>query len=195
MKFWPRSLAGQLALLVALALFVAQAINFGLLLRERRAFLLEQVTGPAITRVIDAIDRTAQGRGPVATRGRVRRLPANPVTPTMPHHPTIEAALRAGLADSGVTVGRIATGVRRIDPHDPPIRGLRGRRAERFARATDEIVIAVEQPGNGWLVLRSPWPRNDLYLVWRLIGPDADPVRDRAAARALDRAAHLTTVG
>jgi signal transduction histidine kinase len=170
MRLWPRSLAGQMALLVALALFVAQAINFGLLLRERQAFLLEQITGPAITRVIDAIERTAQGRGPLADRGRVRRLPDNPISPTMPHKPAIEAALRDGLHDSGVAVGRIVTGVHPMDPRNPPYRGLRGRRAERYARSADEIVIAVEQPGHGWLVLRSPWPRNDWYLVWRLIG-------------------------
>ena len=170
MTLWPRSLAGQMALLVALALFVAQAINFGLLLRERRAFLIEQVTGPAITRVIDAIERTAQGRGPVATRGRIRRLPDNPVTPAMQAEPGIVDALRDGLHDSGAAVGRVVAGVRPMDPRDPPFRGLRGRRAERFARVTDEIVIAVEQPGRGWLVLRSPWPRGDLYLIWRLIG-------------------------
>ncbi|TPG12452.1 HAMP domain-containing sensor histidine kinase [Sphingomonas oligophenolica] len=159
-----------MALLVALALFVAQAINFGLLLRERRAFLLEQVTGPAITRVIDAIERTAQGRGPVADRGRVRRLPVNPVTPAMRAQPSIEAALREGLVDSGVAVGRIAAGVHPMDPRHRPFRGLRGRRAERFARVTDELLIAVEQPGQGWLVVRSPWPRRDLSLIWRLIG-------------------------
>ena len=170
MRLWPRSLAGQMALLVALALFVAQAINFGLLLRERRAFLLEQITGPAITRVIDAIERTAHGRGPVADRGRVRRLPQNPITPKMRREPTIEAAIREGLRDSDVAVGRIMTGVRPINPRDPPFPGLRGRRAERYARAADEIVIAVEQEDQGWLVLRAPWPRNDWYLVWRLIG-------------------------
>ncbi len=159
-----------MALLVALALFIAQAINFGLLLRERRAFRLEQVTGPAITRVIDAIDRTAQGRGPVADRGRVRRLPLNPVTRAMDAQPSIERAMRDGLVDSGVTVGRIAAGVRAMDPLHPPFRGLRGRRAERFARVTDELLIAIEQPGQGWLVLRSPWPRRDLSLIWRLIG-------------------------
>ena len=36
MSIGPRSLPGQIALLVAVALFVAQAINFGLLLRERQ---------------------------------------------------------------------------------------------------------------------------------------------------------------
>lgn len=170
LRLWPRSLAGQMALLVALALFVAQAINFALLLRERRAFLIEQVTGPAITRVIDAIERTAQGRGPVADRGRVRRLPSSEIMPGMRPQPAIETALRDGLVESGVSFGRIATGVHPMNPRDPPYRGLRGRRAKRFARSTDEIVMAIEQPGRGWLVQRSPWPRDDWYLVWRLIG-------------------------
>ena len=74
MTGWPRSLGGQFALLLALALFLAQAINFTLLLHERQSLRLEQITGPAATRVIDAIERTAQGRGPAADRGRIRRL-------------------------------------------------------------------------------------------------------------------------
>ena len=44
---WPRSLAGQMALLVALALFMAQAINLALLLRERGAVRMAQITRPA----------------------------------------------------------------------------------------------------------------------------------------------------
>jgi hypothetical protein len=34
-RIWPRSLAGQMALIIAVALFFAQAINFALLLQER----------------------------------------------------------------------------------------------------------------------------------------------------------------
>ena len=168
-RLWPKSLAGQMALLVAIALFVAQAINFTLLLRERQSFRLAQITGPAVTRVVDAIERTAQGRGPVANRGRMRRLPANPITAAMPAEPAVEAGLRDGLVEAGLKVGRIATGIRAIDPRDPPYRLFQHRRPERMAQFTEEIVIAVEQPGNGWLVLRSVWPSNDLAIVWRLI--------------------------
>ncbi|MGT2513216.1 hypothetical protein ACVOMT_02305 [Sphingomonas panni] len=56
-RFWPTSLPGQIALLVAVALFVAQALNFGLLLRERRAFRFAEITLPAVTRLIDAAER------------------------------------------------------------------------------------------------------------------------------------------
>ena len=169
MRLWPKSLAGQMALLVAIALFVAQAINFALLLRERQAFRLAQITGPAVTRIIDATERTAQGRGPVADRGRLRRLPANPITATMPPEPAIEKSLRDDLSEAGLKVGRIATGIRAIDPKDPPFRTFQRKLPNRMAHFTDEIVIAVEQPGQGWLVLRSVWPRADMGIVWRLI--------------------------
>ena len=54
MRLWPRNLPGQMAVLVAVALFVAQAINFGLSLRDRQAFRLEQTVGPVVARVVDA---------------------------------------------------------------------------------------------------------------------------------------------
>ena len=57
---WPRSLAGQMVLLIATALFVAQAINFAMLVHERSHGRLEQVAGPVAARVLDV------------TRGAVR---------------------------------------------------------------------------------------------------------------------------
>lgn len=169
MKAWPRSLAGQLALLVAIALFVAQAINFALLLHERKTLSLQQITGPAATRLIDAIERTAQGRGPVADRGRVRRLPYDPISPSLPHDAEVASSLRGALAEAGVHVGRIATGLRPFEPDDPMIRRYGAREAKRIARDSDELVIAVEQPGQGWLVQRVPWPRDNSWIIWRLI--------------------------
>ena len=111
---WPRSLAGQMALLIALALFVAQAINFGLIVRDRAEFRLAQATRPVATRIADALDReTSGGRMLSADRGRVRRVAANPIPPGLyERHPEVAAELRRQLADQGVTVGRIDTGLR-----------------------------------------------------------------------------------
>src|SRR3546814_6941252 len=53
----PSSLAGQIILVVAIALFVVQAINFTLLLRERERQRLTVATAPAVARIIDAIER------------------------------------------------------------------------------------------------------------------------------------------
>ena len=89
----PRTLAGQIALLVAIGLFVAQAINFGLLLRERRNFRLEQTTGPVVARLIDAIERSARPRPDRdrEQRGRVRRYAVNPIPATAPRLTEVEA--------------------------------------------------------------------------------------------------------
>lgn len=169
-RLWPKSLAGQLSVLLALALFVAQAINFALLLHERSVLRVEQATGPAATRIIDAIERTAQGHGPVADRGRVRRVPADPNAGASTGEPHVAETLRAALGEAGVKVGRITTAIRPIDPNNPMLRRFRGREAMRIARFSVELVVAVEQPGQGWLVQRVNWPRDDRRIVWRLIG-------------------------
>ncbi|MDI1295791.1 MAG: ATP-binding protein [bacterium] len=57
-RWWrgPQSLIGQVILLVALALFVAQAINFGLLLQERQRVELTGQTAPVVYRIVNALD-------------------------------------------------------------------------------------------------------------------------------------------
>ncbi|MDH7973540.1 two-component sensor histidine kinase, partial [Sphingomonas sp. AR_OL41] len=61
-RLWPRSFSGQMALLIAVALFVAQGINFTLLLAERRSAQIDAATGPAVARIADALEREAAGR-------------------------------------------------------------------------------------------------------------------------------------
>ncbi len=171
----PRTLAGQIALLVAIGLFVAQAINFGLLLRGRRNFRLEQTTGPVVARLIDAIERAARPRPDRdrEQRGRVRRYAVNPIPPTAPRLTEVEAALRATLAETGVRPGRIVTGLLPIDPANPLLRRMPPKRAERIVTRGAELRIAVEQPGRGWWVLSTFWLSDDRDLVWRLAGETA----------------------
>jgi len=73
-RLWPRGLVGQIILLVALALFVAQAINFALLLRERNRLQLTGQTAPAVYRVVDALDNRGDARDdrPDTPRERMR---------------------------------------------------------------------------------------------------------------------------
>ncbi len=168
LRLWPRNLSGQMALLVAIALFVAQAINFTMLLQDRRAARYEQATGPAVARIVDAVERSAQGRFD-GTRGRVRRATASPVNPKAEHQADVETGLRTELAEAGLQVGRIETEVRDFHRGDKRLRHWGPRMAERAVRMGGELIIAVEQPGQGWLVLNAPWPRAESYLVWRLI--------------------------
>lgn len=70
LRLWPQSLVGQIIALVALALFVAQAINFGLLYRERIRLQLTAQTAPAAYRVVDALDNRPDRPGPARMRAR-----------------------------------------------------------------------------------------------------------------------------
>src|SRR3546814_10657119 len=92
-----------MALLVAIALFVAQAINFGLLLHERQRFRFEQVTAPAITRMTDAIERARTRPDLTFDRGRVRFEPHNPITTAMQQLPDVEPADPHTLDEAGQT--------------------------------------------------------------------------------------------
>jgi signal transduction histidine kinase len=55
----PKSLIGQIALVMAAALLVAQAINFSLIYNERQRATRAQVEGPAISRFIAFVQRVA----------------------------------------------------------------------------------------------------------------------------------------
>lgn len=169
-RFWPRSLSSQLAVLVAIALFVAQAINFAMLYQGRQQILLQQIVGPAVTRIVDANETPPGMTQPDdLRRGRVRVLAENPIPPGRHAHHGIEAALRLALNDVGIPVRGIATQVRPFRLGQGHIERFGRRRAERYARFGAEMIIAVEQPGRGWLVMSSPWPRSDWPLLWQLI--------------------------
>ena len=162
----PTSLAGQIALLVAVALFVAQAINFGLALRDRANFRLAQATRPVATRIADALEREASGGRPIQTdRGYVRRVAANPVAAMLTRQPEVAEELRAQLAEQNIPVGRIDTGLQPASDAPPPTRP-KGRRAEHRGAT---VVIAVEQPGRGWLTVVAPWPGWEQRIFWRLV--------------------------
>jgi signal transduction histidine kinase len=158
-----------MVLLIAIALFVAQAINFAIQLQDRRASRYDQATGPAVTRIVDAVERSNAGRPFDEGRGRIRQSPNSPVKADGEHQPAVEEGLRTALAEAGLKVGRIETEVRPIHKGDPRLRRWGPRVADRALRMGGELVIAVEQPGQGWLVLNAPWPRAEAYLIWRLI--------------------------
>lgn len=162
-RLLPRSLAGQMALLIALALFTAQAINLAIALRDRAEFRLAQATRPAVTRIMDGLERErANGRPLAPDRGRVRRVAADPIPPALERRDEVADELRRQLAETGLSFGRIDTGLRPQSDED------RAGRA-RMRRANTVLMIAVEQPGRGWLTVTSPWPQPDRRLVAALI--------------------------
>lgn len=183
MRLWPRNLPGQMAVLVALGLFVAQAINFGLTLRDRQAFRLEQVVGPTASRLID----TAQGQreredgrpSPVAEesrpddspwdRFRPRPLPSNPMESGLRRRPDVEQGLRQRLVEAGLPVGQVVTGIRPLRTDDPRLKRMSRYREQRFRIAEGELLIAIEQPGVGWWTTSVPWQDSEWPIISRLI--------------------------
>lgn len=165
---WPRSMMGQMALVVALALFVAQALNFGLALRDRASFRLAQATRPVATRVADALEREAQTGRPIPQdRGRIRRAAANPIPPYLTRRPEVQEELRRQLTEQGVTAGRIDTGLRPASDEPLP---FEERRRLRDKRPASTLLIAIELPGKGWVTTIAPWEGNPRRLFWLLAG-------------------------
>ena len=58
---WPKSLFGQLMALVAIALFLAQTLNFAMLVRVNNQLRFVEAAGPVIARVMAAADRVEAG--------------------------------------------------------------------------------------------------------------------------------------
>ena len=184
-RFFPKSLTGQIALLVGIALFIAQAINFTLLLNERRGARFAQVIAPAVTRIVDAAERvnnpamrerdddaepeTRGGRGQRRPSPRVTLTSSNPIDPARPRAMRLEDDIRAGLTDAGVQFGQVVAVIREVDFNQPVFRNMSPTRAERFRRLGAELNVAVELPGKGWLMLRSGWPRSERALIWQLL--------------------------
>ena len=174
LRVWPHNFAGQMAVLIALALFVAQAINLALALRDRAEFRLAQATRPVAIRLADAIDRESQGLRTIPRdRGRIRRADANTIPATLPRMPDIAAELRNQLHEQGLEVGRIDTGVRGWTAMDDAVLARNYPRSTRQRRPQDRpdqaLLITIEQPGHGWLAVIVPWSDNGgVHLFWRL---------------------------
>jgi signal transduction histidine kinase len=120
MRFLPRNLAGQMVLLIGVALLVAQLANLALLLNEREKANLAQAEGPAVARFVQvAGDHILEGRP--LSRGRFGRFNVveKSSVPEEARRPGLETRVRNALADTGVTVRAV-----RATRRDAPISSL-----------------------------------------------------------------------
>ncbi|WP_242140602.1 MULTISPECIES: ATP-binding protein [unclassified Sphingomonas] len=158
-----------MALLIAVALFIAQAINFTLLLQQRRQARLDQATGPVVTRIVDAEERIAAGRPPNDHNRRIRLVPRSPIAQGQDRVGEVEEALHAALIEAGLKPQRIETQVLPITKDDPRLRYVSQARVERLLREGGELVVAVERTDHRWLVLSLPWSRSESSIISRLV--------------------------
>jgi signal transduction histidine kinase len=170
--FPPRSLLGQMLLLMGAALLVAQLVNFAFILNEQQKLSLAQNEGPAIIRFAQTVERISTA--PPAMRaflaadrpgpGAIYRIAAgNAIDGTgLPRNGAVEKRLAAALAGAGV--------------HTDAVRGatLQARAAPAPHRhrhpGEHRIVLLSARLGDGsWISGRFDVPRTDPYLIHRLL--------------------------
>ena len=88
-RFAPKSLIGQIALVMAGALLVAQAINFTLIFTERQRLTRTQLEGPPVARFVTIAQRVAEAApaerpNVLPRRGRRGRFSIDAASPIPP---------------------------------------------------------------------------------------------------------------
>lgn len=166
MRFLPRSLVGRMALLLGIALAVAQLANFGLILNEREKLSLAQDNGPAITRFASAVADIAEAEpafrqalaADLSHRGARFTLRADSGIAERDRSDAVETRLAEILR--GLGQDRIA--VRGTSVHAVAAMGPKGR-PERYA-----LRLSARLPDGQWLAASLPAPRRDPWLIVRL---------------------------
>ena len=172
-RFLPKSLLGQMLLLMGAALLVAQLVNFAFILNEQQKLSLAMNEGPAITRFAQTAGRVsaapAELRPMLAAdrpgRGALYRImAANPIDEErLERVAEIERRLTRALGEAGVQPRAVratllAAPPDRADRHRHPFHG------------GDRLVMLAAQLSDGsWLVGRFHIPRTDPWLVHRLL--------------------------
>ena len=166
-RLLPRSLIGQMALLIGLALLVAQAANFALVLNERQKLSLAQNQGPALSRfaaaAADLLQAPPEFRAAViddaSRHGAEFRLETASIV-SAARDPRLEERLLDQLASLGVRASeaRAAFGP---GPWPPRSRGD-GPRGGR------PLLLSAHLAGGGWLNARLFTPAPDPWLAFRL---------------------------
>ena len=188
-RLLPKSIPGQLALVMAGALLIATLVNFVLLLGERhRASLIEQSV-PAIARFADIAFEIFEQPPPETERliiagrrpgpGRYQLASNNPIDNRgLERDMALESRLRESLGNAGLVITEVRASSRIVRRSDRPPEGfgLDGRDRpgsaqpppEEDNREAREILLAAQLPDGRWLsgFSISPEPnRGDVVLL------------------------------
>lgn len=189
-RLWPRSLVGQLLLVVALMLLLAQGINSFLLYRGAQNQNLVESSTAAVSRIAFGLDRQAgdrpvrRGGGMRARRwGQLKYGPESAVTDDRQRLPELETRAGQAFANLGIGFSDIrATFTRTLPPEmtghligasrgawrDNPINRSMGARAEP-ATIRGYIVISALQADGRWISIASVVHERTPILVRTLL--------------------------
>ena len=159
-RLWPSTLAGQLALLLAVALLAAQLIHAFLLVNERQERWIEAISGPAVARLVDIAERIQDDAQPAQLKnrfvGRARIAETSAVTERMRRLRRVERRVREELAEGSLDFTEVRIGLARREkvaqwlPPSP----------RRHAAGPPRVLIISARFENGpWVNLVSPMPR------------------------------------
>lgn len=176
-RLLPKSLVGQIAVLMAVALLIAQAINFSLILTERQRLSLAQNEGPAVTRFVTAARLLAEAPAdapPPAERPRRQRLTraAESLVPPGTGDRRLERRLRQAAEEAGLAVTEARAAIADRPPRAgpfapderPPPPG-----ADRPVRI-QWVALSVRLEDGSWINARTVTPRRDRWAAARLAG-------------------------
>jgi len=175
-RLWPRSLVGQLLLVVAMMLLLAQGINSFLLYRGAQTQNLVEASTSAVSRIVFGLDRQASDRPDRHSRamrsrhwGQLRYSSESAVTDEMQRLPELES--RAGQAFANMGIGfsdiratftkDLATDMnghligtnRREWRHNPINRSMGSRRA--LGETRGFVIISAKQADGQWVSIAS----------------------------------------
>ncbi len=173
MRLWPRSFAGQMVLLMAVALFVAQAINFVLILNERQARRYNFSVGGAVAATVDAVEAAERGQGFPRPRPRdphqsVRLTQQSVIPATAARDPAAEGRLASALADAGLGTLPVRAAAMPIGrAGEWPAQA--GKSSSKRRPPSKVLILSVRMADGRWLNLRWPLPGSDARLVWRVL--------------------------
>jgi signal transduction histidine kinase len=180
-RFLPKSLIGQIALVMAAALLVAQALNFALIYSERQRATQAQSEGPPISRFVTLVQRIAPLAPEARTdllpqRGRRGRFTIGPESAVAAAESDAQLAerirdlaeengvrLRDARAAIGGDVPVPATMVARLAPAERQL-------VERRAARMQLLLLSAQLPDGAWLNARMLMPRPNPWPAIRLAG-------------------------
>lgn len=163
MRWWPRSMIGQLMLAVALTLFAAQSANLWLLARAQREQFVTQSGSMAASRLIDAMEREARGeilsRDAANPRLRVWISAEIPKPPVLSRTlPPLAEHVRELLDDANIPAQQVVAW--HVPPHRDQVTG----------RPMAPRVVVTLYDGRRWVTVRGRAPRGGERLSALLIG-------------------------
>jgi signal transduction histidine kinase len=165
-RLLPSSLAGQLILVVAIALFVAQAVNFAFLYRERERQLLAIASAPAAARIVDAIE------GRERRLNHMERISWSAAAPVIVgrRRPDIEQRAGAMLANAGLEILSIRAVEQERHRHGRDWQEGRGRFMHGFRPPRDALYLSVELASGRWVTAQTRLPRDPPRFLGWLVG-------------------------